>query len=106
MKKLKLLGIKKGLFRRCVKKIVATIYVKDGRVVIESKLPSVLALRDKIQKLGDEEGFVLWHTREYGERPRKTNEPDFLEAVASEDLLYRDFDGWAIVATRDQIVEE
>ncbi|MBI2278648.1 MAG: hypothetical protein HYU81_01130 [Candidatus Brennerbacteria bacterium] len=106
MKKLKLLGIKKGLFDIRIKKTVAIIYVENGRVVIESKLSSLLALRDRIQKIGDEDGFVLWHTREYGERPRKINDPDFLEALASGDFLYREFDGWSIGATRDQITEE
>ena len=108
MKKLKLLGFKRRFLGlgKDIKKIVATIYVKDGQVVVESDLPSLRALRDKIQALGETEGFTLWHTREYGERSRKVGEPDFLEAIESGDLLYGVFDGWDIGARRDQIVDE
>ncbi len=108
MKKLKLLGFKKRFLGlgKDIKKIVATIYVKDGQVVIESELPSFRVLRDKIQKRAETEGFTLWHSREYGERRRKISEPDFLEALESGDLLYGVFDGWDIGARRDQIVDE
>ena len=113
MKVLNLSGVKKGWFGRRVKKVVARIYVKDGRVVIKSKLPSFLALRDEIQRIGDTIGFGVidcvstpYSREDIIVSEHKTDDPQFLEALAYWNTLYHEFDGWVIGASRNPIVDE
>lgn len=113
MKVLRLFGVKKGWFGRRVKKVVARIYVKDGKVVIESKLPSFRALRDKIQEIGDLGGFGIEdcistpHSRaDVIVSRHKTDDPKFLEALAYYHVFYNEFDGWIIGASRNSVVDE
>ena len=97
MKKLKLLGIKKGLFGREVRKVVADIYVKDGKIVVESKDKKA---GDKLQKelnrrLSWKGGFYLGKSREKRDKNgellehviygvfTKPDEPKFLNTLRS-----------------------
>ena len=89
-----------------IKKIVATIYVKDGQVVIESELPSLRTLRDRIQEIGGTGGFLLSHAREEAGYRHRIDDPLFLEALECADMLYGTFNGWDVGARRDQIIDE
>lgn len=121
MKKIKLVGIKKGWFGREIQKIVADIYVQDGKVIVESKYPKI---KEELQKELD---LVAYTTGAFGIRKcryikdkkgnetdiqliqinQKPGDPKFLEAVL--DSWFWDdkkFDGFEIYETISKIVEE
>ena len=115
MKKLKLIGlrIKKGWFGRQIRKQVGIIYVKDSNVIIESKLPSLRALRNRIQEVGDAGGFGIEdcihtpHSREHVIISRhKTDDPKFLEALKYARWWQDEYDGWDINITASPIIDE
>ncbi|HCI05427.1 MAG: hypothetical protein UX26_C0018G0008 [Parcubacteria group bacterium GW2011_GWC1_45_9] len=108
MKKLKIIGLKNRFFGfgPVVRKQIATIYVKDGQVEVESELSSLRALRDRIQRGGETGGALLSHTVEEVGRRYKVNEPEFLEALTYEPLWEERYDGWDIHIAASKVVDE
>lgn len=121
MKKLKLVGIKKGWFGRKIKKIVADIYVQDGKVVVESKdreearklqkeinYRAVQAIPFGIRKcreIKDEKGRNVTELYQINQKP---GDPLFLEALASAFGFWIDkkFGDYEVYETISKIVEE
>ena len=108
MKKLKIIGLKNRFFGLgpVVRKQIATIYIKDGQVMIESELPSLRALRDKVQEIGETGGFLLSHTREESGRRHKVGDPEFLEALTYAPLWQERYNGWDIHIAASKVVDE
>ncbi len=108
MKKLKIIGLKNRFFGFGpeVRKQIATIYVKDGQVVIESDLPSLRALRNRIQEAGETIGALLSSTYEEPGKRYRVNDPEFLEALSYEPLWERRYDGWDIHIAASKVVDE
>lgn len=122
MRKLKLVGIKKGWFGREIKKIVADIYVQDNKVVVESKDQKE---KEKLQKeindrlahiipfgirksreIKDEKGNVTGG--ELYQINQKPGDPKFLEALKGAFGFWsgKKFGGYLIIPTISKIVEE
>ncbi|MBI5401491.1 hypothetical protein HZB05_01535 [Candidatus Wolfebacteria bacterium] len=120
MKKLKLIGIKKGWFGREIQKIVADIYVQDGKVVVESKdqkekeklqkaindrleYPGAFGIR-KSRDIKDKRGIVT----ELYQITQKPGDPQFLEALTSAFGFWHDkkFGDYQIIPTISKIIEE
>ncbi len=108
MKKLKIIGLKNRFFGLgpMVRKQIATIYVKDGQVVIESALPSLRALCDKIQEAGETTGALLSPTYEEPGKRYRVNDPEFLEALSYEPLWQKRYNGWDIHIAASKVVDE
>jgi len=122
MKKIKLVGIKKGWFGRKIKKIVADIYVQNGKVIVESKYPE---LKEGLQKELDRFAYT---TGAFGIRKsryikdkkgnvmdiqliqinQKPGDLEFLEALLGATWFWSDkkFDDYEIYETISKIVEE
>jgi len=108
MKKLKIIGLKNRFFGLgpVVRKQIAVIYVKDGQAVVESELPSLRALRDRIQEIGETGGFLLSHTREESGRRHKIGDPEFLESLCYSPWWGELYNGWDIHIAASKVVDE
>ena len=121
MKKLKVVGIKKGWIRKKVRKVVAEIWVENGRVIVKAKDPVVGDLWQKeIErevKIGafrigkhklieDKDGRLLEHHAI--ESPRKLSDPDFLKAVRGALWFWegKKMGAYEIYETISEVVEE
>ncbi len=89
-----------------MRKQIATIYVKDGQVVIDSELPSLRALRDRIQEIGETGGFLLSHTVEEVGYRHKIGDPEFLEALRYSPWWGELYNGWDIHIVASKVVDE
>jgi hypothetical protein len=121
MRKIKLVGIKKGWFGREVEKIVADIYVKDSKVIVESKYQKE---KEELQKeinhsaytgafgirksweIKDKKGNVT--DTQCGQINQRPGDSKFLEAVLASTWFWHDkkFNGYLIIPTISKIVEE
>jgi len=122
MRKIKLIGIKKGWFGREIEKIIADIYVQDGKVIVESKYQKE---KEELQKelnrlayttgafgirkswdIKDKKGNVT--NTQYGQINQRPGDPKFLEAVLASTWFWHDkkFDDYEIIPTISKIVEE
>ncbi len=121
MKKLNLVGIKKGWFGRRIKKIIAVIYVKDGRVMVESKCQKIKKqLQAEIDKVAydgvfgipkyknvkDAKGRVI--NNEVWEQHQKPKDPQFLEAFKASTWFWfdKEYDDYKINPLISDIVEK
>ncbi|MCX6813025.1 MAG: hypothetical protein NTV77_00820 [Candidatus Azambacteria bacterium] len=128
MKKIKLVGIKKGWFGREIEKIIADIYVQDGKVIVESKYPK---LKEELQKeldglayttgafgirkcrdVIDEKGRNVTELYQINQKP---GDAKFLEALLGAVWFWgekkfndykKEFGGYLIIPTISKIVEE
>lgn len=111
MKKLKIVAhklINLGFWKFHRRKTIATIYIKNGKVVVESKLYSILELRDEIQKTGESGGFHYFLPKPpYHEYIlQKIGDEKFLEGVRGAPWwTERDFGGWTILLRACKVVE-
>jgi len=124
MKKLKLVGIKKGWFGRDIQKVVADIYVKDGEIVVESKDKKA---SDKLQKelnkrLAYKGGFGLGKSTEKRSKNgellehvsyvvlTKPDDPEFLNTLKSGGFfgfwMNEKFGDYEVYETLSEITEE
>ncbi|MBI5401492.1 hypothetical protein HZB05_01540 [Candidatus Wolfebacteria bacterium] len=121
MKKLKLVGIKKGWFGRKIKKNVADIYVQDNKVIVESKYQkSREELQKELDRLAYIGAFGIRKSREIKDKKgnvtdiqdfqinQRPGDQKFLEALAGCGWFWDDkkFDGYEVYETISKIVEE
>lgn len=123
MKKLKLYGEKKTLGIVLRKGFIAEVYVKDGKVIIESKNKKIKEEIEKVinEVLSEKEDYFYYRTGDeyfnkktghWGYRtymvPQKPTDPEFLEALKDSDWFWEDekFGGYEIDPIFSKIVEE
>ncbi|HDO23757.1 MAG TPA: hypothetical protein ENG99_00905 [bacterium] len=119
MKKIKLVGIKKGWLGRKIEKVVADVYVKNGKIVVESKYKKDA---DKLQKelnkmLANKGGLYLKKSREKRDKSgellehvqyivlKKPDDPEFSDALRSS-ISHEEFGDYTIYPGIFRDVEE
>ena len=119
MKKLELFGFRKNFFGREVRKQIATIYVRDGKVVVESEMPK---LREILQQAIEHEAYSEKGIESVGTLEgegggfHKPEDSNFLEELRMANLWVqkdegrsvrvREWDGWFVSIPRSKVVDE
>lgn len=108
MKKLKIKATKKGLFGRRIEKIIAEVWVENGKVRVKAINEKIeKQLLKNIEPAAYGRGFLISPSREEPGCFQNVNDPDFLKAIMYSDrLIHETYDGWDILPVASKVVEE